>query len=66
MYTLHNYWRSSCSFRVRIALEWKAIAFVYRSVDLPGGQQRAADYSALSPNHVRAQVLERSPVAAAR
>jgi len=38
---LYSYFRSSCSWRVRIALEWKGIEYEYQAVHLikDGGQQ---------------------------
>ncbi len=51
MLLLHDYWRSSASYRVRIALEWKCIPFVRVPVHLlrDGGQQHSAAYRALNP-----------------
>ncbi|RLN95350.1 hypothetical protein BBJ28_00010650 [Nothophytophthora sp. Chile5] len=51
-YVLYSYWRSSCSWRVRIALEWKGIAYSYRAVHLltGGGEQFSDSYTALNPN----------------
>jgi maleylpyruvate isomerase len=48
---LYNYWRSSASWRVRIALAYKGIRYEYVPVDLlkDGGQQRAEGYRALNP-----------------
>lgn len=48
---LYGYWRSSCSYRVRIALHWKGIPFTHRGVHLvkDGGQQHAQDYRDLNP-----------------
>jgi maleylpyruvate isomerase len=48
---LHNYFRSSASQRVRIALNLKGIAYEYRSVHLVngGGEQFSAEYRALNP-----------------
>jgi maleylpyruvate isomerase len=45
---LYNYWRSSASWRVRIALAWKGIPYEYRAVDLTrdGGQQYSDLYVA--------------------
>jgi maleylpyruvate isomerase len=45
---LYNYWRSSASWRVRIALAHKGIAYEYRPVNLvrDGGEQNAAGYMA--------------------
>lgn len=48
---LHNYWRSSASYRVRIALGLKQLAYEYVSVHLvqDGGQQHASAYQQLNP-----------------
>lgn len=48
---LYSYWRSSCSYRVRIALNLKKLAYEYRAVHLirDGGGQRHSDYLRLNP-----------------
>lgn len=48
---LYNYFRSSASFRVRIALALKGVAYDYESVHLvkDGGQQFAAGFRAMNP-----------------
>ena len=48
---LYNYWRSSCSWRVRIGLHWKGQPFSYLPVHLlkDGGQQKAEPYASLNP-----------------
>ena len=48
---LYSYWRSSCSWRVRIALEIKEVAYTYVPVHLvkDGGEQHAAAYTAHNP-----------------
>jgi len=46
---LHGYWRSSASFRVRIALNWKGIQADAHGVDLRIGAHHAPDYLALNP-----------------
>jgi maleylacetoacetate isomerase len=48
---LYSYWRSSASYRVRIALNLKGIAHEIVPVHLikDGGQQRSAEYRALNP-----------------
>ena len=53
-YLLHNYFRSSSSYRVRIALNLKGLDYDYRSVHLNrnGGEQFGADFRALSPDAV--------------
>ena len=49
--TLFSYWRSSSSYRVRIALHWKEIAFAYKAVHLVrgGGEQLSDAYAAVNP-----------------
>ena len=46
---LHSYFRSSASWRVRIALNLKGLAPTYVSHHLRRGEQRAPDYLALNP-----------------
>jgi maleylacetoacetate isomerase len=45
---LHNYFRSSASFRVRIALEIKGLPSEYLAVHLARGDHKLAAYSAIS------------------
>ena len=47
---LHNYFRSSASFRVRIALSLKGLDYDYLPVHLPAGEQKLASFAALSPD----------------
>ncbi|KAG7390783.1 hypothetical protein PHYBOEH_006909 [Phytophthora boehmeriae] len=49
---LYSYWSSSCSWRVRIALEWKGIAYEYRAVHLgaDGGEHLKDAYTDINPN----------------
>jgi maleylacetoacetate isomerase len=48
---LRSYWRSSCSWRVRIALHWKQLPFETVPVHLvaDGGQQHSPEHRALNP-----------------
>ena len=48
---LHNYFRSSASYRVRIALAYKGLSYDYRPVHLvrDGGAQHSPVYTALNP-----------------
>ena len=46
---LYNYFRSSASFRVRIALELKGLAYDYVPVHLVKGEHRQPQYAAMSP-----------------
>ncbi len=47
---LHNYFRSSASFRVRIALNLKGLAYEYLPVHLARGDHKLPAYSAISPD----------------
>jgi len=51
MLTLHSYFRSSASYRVRIALNLKGLPYTYAPVHLlkDGGQQHTADYRRVNP-----------------
>lgn len=48
---LYSYWRSSASYRVRIALHHKAISFEYAPIHLlkDGGEQHGEQYRAINP-----------------
>jgi len=48
-YVLHNFFRSSASYRVRAALNLKNLDYDYRSYVLRRGEQRSDDYLALNP-----------------
>ena len=47
--TLHSYWRSSCSWRVRIALRLKQLPFTYSAVNLATEEQFSAAHRARNP-----------------
>ena len=46
---LYSYWRSSASWRVRIALNLKGLAYEPAFVHLPRGEHRAAAYGEVNP-----------------
>lgn len=50
-FRLHNYWRSSASYRVRIALGLKQVAWEYVAVNIAaaGSQQFSPSYKAINP-----------------
>lgn len=51
---LYSYFRSSSSYRVRIALNLKALPYQYAAVHLnkDGGEQFRAEFDALNPQHL--------------
>ena len=50
-FILYSYFRSSCSYRVRIALELKQIPFEYKAISLikEGGEQHKEDFKKVNP-----------------
>ena len=46
---LHGYWRSSCTYRVRIGLELKKLDYDVVPVNLLEGQQKSEPYTGLNP-----------------
>lgn len=46
---LHDYYRSSAAYRVRIALNLKGVEYECRQVSLVDGAQKSDDYRALNP-----------------
>jgi maleylpyruvate isomerase len=56
---LYGFWRSSATWRVRIALHLKQLTFEYEPVSLIRGDQRAAAFRALNPmQHVPVLAIE--------
>ena len=49
---LYSYWRSSCSWRVRIALGWKKLPFECNSINLLEGEHKSDSYSLLNPSRM--------------
>ncbi|KQI72989.1 maleylacetoacetate isomerase [Loktanella sp. 5RATIMAR09] len=49
MLTLYSYWRSTTSYRVRVALNLKGLSYRTVPVDLVAGDQHAPDYAAKNP-----------------
>lgn len=64
---LHGYWRSGTSYRTRIALNLKGIAYRQAGIDLRLGEQASGAYRALNPQglvpalEVDGAVLTQSP-----
>jgi maleylacetoacetate isomerase/maleylpyruvate isomerase len=46
---LYSYWRSTTSYRVRIALNLKGLSYDYCPVNLVAGEQSSGPYTALTP-----------------
>ncbi|XP_007052053.2 PREDICTED: glutathione S-transferase zeta class isoform X2 [Theobroma cacao] len=48
---LYSYWQSSCSWRVRFALNLKGLSYEYKAVNLAKGEQFTPDFEKLNPLH---------------
>ena len=61
---LYSYWRSSASYRVRIALNLKGIAYETRTVHLVanGGEHHAESYRALNPQELLPTLIDGTAV----
>ena len=46
---LHDYWRSSAAYRVRIVLNLKGVSYVAHPVDLSRGEQTSDDFLDINP-----------------
>ncbi|KAH9750132.1 glutathione S-transferase Z1 [Citrus sinensis] len=49
MLKLYSYWRSSCSYRVRIGLNLKGLEYEYKAVDLLKGEQFSPEFLKINP-----------------
>lgn len=49
---LHSYWRSTASYRVRIALGLKQLSFNQVTHDLRTSAHKSADYGVINPQHL--------------
>jgi maleylpyruvate isomerase len=64
---LHGYWRSGTSYRTRIALNLKGLAYEQHGIDLRQGDQRSEAYLRLNPQglvpalEIEGAVLTQSP-----
>ena len=54
---LYDYWKSSASYRIRIALNLKGIAYESRQIDLTKGEQTSADNMARNPQGLVPQLI---------
>lgn len=64
---LHGYFRSGTTYRTRLALNWKGVAYEYRPVDLVSGAQSQPEFTSKNPQglvpalEVDGHILTQSP-----
>jgi maleylacetoacetate isomerase len=60
-FELYSFWRTSATFRVRVALNLKGLQAVEHDVDLVAGQQRSADFLAINPMGAIPALIDKRP-----
>ena len=50
-FTLYTYWRSSCTWRVRIALNYKQLTYTPQYINLLKGEHKSEEYGRVNPAH---------------
>ncbi|XP_016448905.1 glutathione S-transferase zeta class isoform X2 [Nicotiana tabacum] len=48
---LYSFWQSSCSWRIRFALNLKGLSYEYRAVNIDKGEQFTSEFEKLNPLH---------------
>ena len=48
-FTLYSFWRTSATYRVRVALNLKGITALEKNINLDTGEQRSAEFCAINP-----------------
>ena len=59
-FELFSYWRTSATYRVRVALNLKGVRADERDVDIDRGEQRAADFLAINPMGAIPALIDRA------
>jgi len=59
---LHTYFRSSASYRLRMALNYKGIAYEQKFVNLVKGEQKSDEYKKLNPSGIHYIISEYSVI----
>lgn len=48
-FTLYSFWRTSATYRVRVALNFKGLTALEKNINLDTGEQRSAEFLAINP-----------------
>ena len=56
--SLHGYWRSSATWRLRLYFQYREIPYEYVPVNLIKGEQRSDEHAKLNPSKVRPDKLD--------
>jgi maleylacetoacetate isomerase len=59
-FAMHAFWRSSATYRVRVALRLKGLAADEQAIDLDRGEQRATDFLAVNPMGAVPTLIDRA------
>jgi maleylacetoacetate isomerase len=62
-FELYSYWRTSATYRVRVALNLKGLTAQEHTVNLDGGEQRSAEFLKINPMGAIPALIDRGPEA---
>ncbi|MEQ1653420.1 MAG: maleylacetoacetate isomerase [Hyphomicrobium sp.] len=60
-FELYSYWRTSATYRVRVALNLKGLSAQEHNVNLDAGEQRRADFLKINPMGAIPALIDRAP-----
>ena len=60
-FELYSFWRTSATYRVRVALKLKGVQAVEHNINLDAGEQRSPAYLQINPMGAIPALLDRSP-----
>lgn len=64
-FELFSFWRTSATYRVRVALNLKGLRATERNINLDAGEQRSADYLKINPMAAIPALIDHAPGAPA-
>jgi maleylacetoacetate isomerase/maleylpyruvate isomerase len=60
-FELYSYWRTSATYRVRVALNLKGLTALEHNVNLDAGEQKSADFLKINPMGAIPALIDRAP-----
>jgi maleylacetoacetate isomerase len=60
-FELYSYWRTSATYRVRVALNLKGLTALEHNINLDAGEQKSADFLKINPMGAIPALIDRAP-----